>query len=268
MGNQRRSDPTYIDIIQQLREGLIGRVYCARGYYASQRPTIGKGKPAPVPENLNYELWQGPAPRKPYVDNRIPYNWHWFWHWGTGELGNNGVHALDVCRWGTGVDLPTRVTSMGGRYRYEDDQETPDTQDATYEFPGGVQISYHGLSCNSHAHDFIEFYGENGALGFGMRDSYTLYDAKNKVIKTSTEPLNHTAHLANFRDAILSDKSESLNSEIAEAYKSTMMCLLGNIAQRTGRVLHCDPTNGHIQNDADAMKFWKREYEKGWEPTL
>ena len=99
---------------------------------------------------LDYDLWQGPAPRTPYLDNRIHYNWHWFWHWGNGELGNNGIHALDLCRWGLGVEFPTTVVSSGGRYRFHDDQETPDTHVATFEFPGGKQITWQGLSCNKH----------------------------------------------------------------------------------------------------------------------
>jgi hypothetical protein len=114
-------------------------------WYNNQRPTIGFGKAVSVPDWLNYELWQGPAPAKSFKDNLIHYNWHWFWHWGTGELGNNGIHALDVCRWGLGVDCPTRVTSGGGKYRYNDDQETPDTHAVTYEF-GDKAITWEGRS--------------------------------------------------------------------------------------------------------------------------
>ncbi len=156
MGSQRRSGPTYIEAIQKLHEGVIGRLYLSRAWYNNLRPSIGKGVPAEVPPYLDFELWQGPAPRVPYKEYKFNgelsrhYNWHWLWHWGNGELGNNGVHALDVCRWGMDVDYPVRVTSSGGRYRWEDDQETPDTHSVCFEFDGRKQITWDGLSCNKH----------------------------------------------------------------------------------------------------------------------
>ncbi|MEZ6067691.1 MAG: Gfo/Idh/MocA family oxidoreductase [Planctomycetaceae bacterium] len=164
MGSQRRSSPAFQQAVQLLREGVIGKVYLSRSWYNNLRGSIGVGQPADPPEHLNYELWQGPAPRQPYVDNRLPYNWHWLWHWGNGELGNNGVHALDICRWGLGAEYPQRVTSSGGRYRYQDDQETPDTHVVAFEFPNGTQATWQGLSCNKHPCDsgFVAFYGEEG----------------------------------------------------------------------------------------------------------
>ncbi len=134
MGNQRRSMPAAIEAIAQLRSGVIGRVYYAQSWYLNTRPSIGAGKSAPVPEGLDYDLWQGPVPRRPFKSNYLHYNWHWFWHWGNGELGNNGVHAVDTCRWGLGVDYPVQATSVGGRFCHEDDQETPDTNVATFRF--------------------------------------------------------------------------------------------------------------------------------------
>src|SRR5690606_6819673 len=120
VGTQRRSSPTFLQAIERVHRGDLGKVYMARGWINSTRPNIGYGKPADVPENLNYELWQGPAPDRPYQDNLIHYNWHWFWHWGTGELGNNGIHALDVCRWGLRVDCPIQVTCGGGKFHFKD----------------------------------------------------------------------------------------------------------------------------------------------------
>jgi predicted dehydrogenase len=269
MGSQRRSGPGTIEAIQKLREGVIGRVYLARSWYSNLRASIGIGKPAAVPAGLNYDLWQGPAPRVPYVDNRIPYNWHWFWHWGNGELGNNGIHALDLCRWGLGAEFPIRVTSSGGRYRYEDDQETPDTQTVCLEFEGRRQITWEGLSCNKHDRKFVTFYGEGGALDLEGNGTYTVFDANDKEVgKFGTPSVGDIEHIVNLLDAIRNDKPLSLNAEIAEGHKSTLLCHLGNIAQRTGRTLRTDPQNGHILDDAEAMKFWRREYEKGWEPKV
>ena len=164
MGVQRRSTPGVMEAMTKLHAGVIGNVYCVRGWYNNNRPSLGIGKLTAPPATLDYDLWQGPAPRTPYYDNRIHYNWHWFWHWGNGELGNNGVHALDLCRWGLNVEFPTTVVSSGGRYRFHDDQQTPDTHIANYEFLGGKQITWQGLSCNKHSDStgYVSFYGDKG----------------------------------------------------------------------------------------------------------
>ena len=165
LGTQRRSYPSVMEAIGKLKGGVLGRVLMARGWYNNTRASIGHGQAAPVPEWLDYELWQGPAPEKPFRDNFVHYNWHWFWHWGTGELGNNGIHSLDVCRWGLGVDYPIRVTSGGGKYRHDDDQETPDTQTVTFDF-GDKSILWEGRSWHPRGFEGsafgIAFYGEKG----------------------------------------------------------------------------------------------------------
>jgi len=149
MGAQRRSFPNMHAIIPELQKGLIGKMYFGKTWYANNRASIGHGKPVPVPAALDYDLWQGPAPRRPYVDNLTPYNWHWHWNWGTGEALNNGTHEVDVCRWAMGLSWATRVSSNGGRYAFQDDWETPDTQTIAWDFPDGKTMSWEGRSCNN-----------------------------------------------------------------------------------------------------------------------
>jgi predicted dehydrogenase len=268
VGTQRRSSPNYRKAIELVHSGAIGRVYSARATYKGDRGTIGHGVPAEVPARLNYELWQGPAPRTAYLDNRVHYNWHWFWHWGNGELGNNGVHLLDLCRWGLGVDYPTKVSSLGGRYAFDDDQETADTQNTAYEFEGGKLVTWQCHSCNNFAEDFVNFYGETGTIALGGSGDFVQYDKDNKVVYEEKGIMGDSEHAADFLAAIRNDTPDKLNCGIAEAYPSTLMCHLGNISNRTGRTLHCDPANGHILNDNEAMGYWAKPYEPGWEPTV
>ncbi len=271
MGNQRRSWPRIIEAIEEVRKGTIGRAYLAQAWYLNLRGTIGRGKEAPPPADLNYTLWEGPAPHRPYHTNYLHYNWHWFWHWGNGELGNNGIHMLDLCRWGLGVDFPTHVTSTGGRYRYQDDQETPDTHLVCFDFPGRKTITWEGLSCNrlpaGKTADVI-FVGENGSLIIDG-GTYRVYDVAGKQLREVRSDAGGTSdalHLRNFLDAVRGNGR--LASNIEEAHKSTLLCHLGNIAHRTQRALRCDEKDGHIAGDKEAMNFWSREYAQGWEPRV
>jgi predicted dehydrogenase len=268
MGNQRRSWPKIIEAMQLVREGAIGRAYLAQSWYTNNRGSIGHGKETALPKGLDYDLWQGPAPRRAFHSNYLHYNWHWFWHWGNGELGNNGIHMLDLCRWGLGVEFPVRVTSAGGRYRFEDDQETPDTHTAHFEFDGRKKITWEGLSCNRMPNDQpadVIFYGEKGSLAI-HGGGYSIYDEKGKEVRKASGEAGDNVHLSNFLAAVRGETK--LNSEIEEGHKSTLLCHLGNIAQRTGRSLKCNPKDGRILEDREAMAFWSREYEKGWEPKV
>jgi predicted dehydrogenase len=267
MGNQRRSWPAIIEAMEKLRSGAIGRVLYARTWYNNARTTIGRGKQIPVPSNLDYSLWQGPAPERPYVDNLVHYNWHWRWHWGNGELGNNGVHSLDLARWGLGVDYPTRVTFGGGRYHFDDDQETPDTGAATYHF-GDKGAMWDDSSCHPRTNEKltqITFYGEHGSLS-DAGNGYKIYDVKGKEIDQGTGPGGEKGHIQNFLDCIRNGKRP--NSEIEEGHKSTLLCHLGNIAYRTGHTINVDPKTGHIIGDKEAESLWSREYRPGWEPKV
>jgi predicted dehydrogenase len=283
MGNQRRSFPNMQTAIKEIREGVIGTAYCARSWYANNRGSIGHGTVVPVPTSLDYELWQGPAPRRPYKSNVIPYNWHWFWHWGTGEALNNGTHEVDVCRWALGVDFATKVTSTGGRFHFKDDWETPDTQMIGWDFAGEKSITWEGRCCNGFPTERLSrgavIYGTDGtALLEG--NSYTVFDSKNKQVKAlveapEAEGTNTSSatgirldrvHMKNFIDAILTGCP--LNAPIGEAHKSVAMLHLGNISQRVGRSLDCDAADGHILHDDEAMKLWRRDYEPGWDPVV
>ncbi len=283
MGNQRRSWPNVVDAIKQVHDGVIGRVYFAKTWYTNNRESIGIGKVTSVPSWLDYELWQGPAPRRPFKDNVIHYNWHWFWHWGTGEALNNGTHMVDLARWGLNVDYPTRVTSAGGRYRYKDDWETPDTQVITLEFGNEASITWEGRSCNGNHVEGnsvgVIFYGERGAIQIDSGNAYKIFDLKNKLVKSVENTITVDArnaanpsqqldgyHILNFFDGIR--KGTTQNADILGGHKSTLLVQLGNIAQRAGRALNIDPASGRILNDAEAGKYWSREYEPGWEPKV
>jgi predicted dehydrogenase len=283
MGTQQRSAPQSREIIEAVHQGAIGRPYLARGWYANTRVGIGKGKPAAVPAGLDYELWQGPAPRTPYRDNIIHYNWHWFRAWGTGEICNNGTHEIDVCRWALGVEYPTGVTSSGGRYHFEDDWQFPDTQEAVFEFPGGRTIIWQGQSCNG-LQTFgrgrgVEILGTTGSVVVD-RDGYVVYDLKGKstreaaaaqagnALDTSADDAATGLHIANFVEAVRNGSGASLHAPIEEGVKSVHLCHLGNIAHLTGRKLRIDSTSGRIVGDAEAMKSFGRDYAPGWAPSV
>ncbi len=266
-GSQRRSYPGIIEGIQRLHEGAIGRVFYARCWYNNSRTSIGHGKVVPVPAELDYSLWQGPAPERPYVDNLVHYNWHWRWHWGNGELGNNGIHYLDLARWGLGVDYPTRITYNGGRYHFQDDQETPDTGMVAFDF-GDKGISWDYSSCHprkAEKFNLVNFYGEKGTLTL-EGSGYVIYDPEGKVVHQHTAPGNDQQHIGNFLDCIRSGKTPT--AEIEEGQKSTLLCHLGNIAYRTGHTIHFNPKTRKIEHDDAATKLWGREYRKGWEPKV
>ena len=281
MGNQQRSARTSIEIIEAIHNGLIGRTYFGRAWYANTRGPIGHGKVAEVPEGLDYDLWQGPAPHTPYRDNVVHYNWHWFWRWGTGEICNNGTHEIDVCRWALDVDYPTRVTSAGGRYHFDDDWEAYDTQVASFEFDDGKTITWEGRSCNGRPIEGrsrgASIHGEKGTVVLD-RNGYVVYDHDNNMIKEvkrgQAEATLDTRgggsltdlHIVNFLDTIRGDAQ--LMAPIDEGHKSVLLCHLGNIAQHTGRALSCDPATGRILDDDAAMQLWGRDYEPGWEPKV
>ncbi len=270
IGNQRRSSITTREAISKLHAGAIGQVYLARCNFARLRGSIGKSMPSDPPAYLDYELWQGPAPRRPYRDNVVHYQWHWFWHYGNGELGNNGPHCLDLCRWGLQVDYPIRVTSSGGRYCFDDDQETPDTHAVAYEFPGKKQITYHGVSCSQReAGPFVLFYGSDGTMEIDGQGGYTIFDSKNQEVeKVAASGWGQKEHVANFIEAVRANDPALLHQPVLEGHKSTLLCHLGNIAHRTQSHVDCDASNGHVLHKPDQHALWRRDYDPAWEKEI
>ena len=278
MGNQQRSGGTSIRAMADIREGIIGEVYKGEAYYSNNRGSIGKGVEVPVPATLDWDLWQGPAPRTAYKDNVHPYNWHWFRHWGTGEIHNNGTHEIDICRWAMGVGLPETVTSFGGKYTYEDDWEFPDNQQVTYTFSGNRFITWTGHSRGHLKPERpgrgVTLYGSKGSIELS-RNFYKRYDlGGNPVAFYFERGMSETTdtrgmgsldvdHVSNFFDAIR--KGTALHAPIEDASISTMLCHLGNMAQDVGHTLEVDPSSGKVLNSPEAMKAWGREYAKGWE---
>ena len=269
MGTQRRTWPGIVEAIGKVHAGEIGKPLYARTWYNNRRGSIGKGKHTEIPEWLNWELWQGPCTRRPFKDNVVHYNWHWHWHWGNGELGNNGVHGLDVARWGMDVTYPIRVTAGGGKYRHEDDQETPDTMMVTYDFPGNKTITWEGLSWSPlgpHDSGFgISFHGTEGSI-IVRGSGYTQFDIRNKEIGSGSGEGGDPGHFSDFLDAIRTGRRP--NADIEKAHQSTLLCHLGNIAYRTDSRLTTDPENGHIIGNEEAMAHWSKEYAKGWQPQV
>jgi predicted dehydrogenase len=280
MGTQQRSSPHSIEIVEKIHGGLIGRAYYAKAWYSNTRKSIGTGKSAPIPAQLDWELWQGPAPRKPYTDNVQPYNWHWFRTYGTGEALNNGTHEVDVCRWALDVEYPQRVTSTGGRYQFKDDWQFYDTLVTSFDY-GDKMISWEGKSCQG-----MKLYNrDRGAVIMGTtgsvvvdRDGYEIYDLNGKKTSefttgkmTSSSDLRGAdsmtdAHFRNFIGAVCN--GEKLNAPISVGNVSVTTLQLSNIAWEVNRELQVDTKDGKIQGDPQAMKMWGREYEKGWAPHL
>jgi predicted dehydrogenase len=280
MGTQQRSSPHTIEIVAKIHNGLIGRAYFAKAWYSNVRKSIGTGKQVPVPAQLNWDLWQGPAPRRPYMDNVQPYNWHWFRIYGTGETLNNGTHEVDVCRWALGVDYPERIASSGGRYQFKDDWQFYDTLITSFTYPDKM-ISWEGKSCSG-----MKYYGRDrgstivGTTGTVLvdRDGYEIYDLNGR--KTSEVKVGQTtsssdlvgrdsmtdAHFANFIAGIRT--GAKLNAPVAVGNVAVTMLQLSNVAWEVNRELTLDTSNGEILSDSSAMKMWGREYEKGWAPQL
>ena len=282
MGSQQRSSPHTIEIIDKIHNGSIGRAYWAETWYSNRRKPIGIGKPVPVPATLDWELWQGPAPRREYKDNIHPYNWHWFTNWGTGEALNNGTHEVDVARWALGAGFPGRITAAGGRYTAHDDWQFYDTLDTSFLYPDQL-ITWKGDCCSGKS-----TYGrDRGVCVHGTegniivdRDGYDVFDKKDKLLTSYRVPTHAPTssadligadsmtdrHFANLIAAVRT--GEPLRQPVAQGNVAVTMLQLSNIAYFTGRELKTDPQSFAILGDAPAEAMTKRTYAKGWEPKV
>jgi predicted dehydrogenase len=261
-GTQRRSTKYVAEAIGHVHSGAIGKVGMARAWIHQKRSPIGHGKPGQLPAGVDYAMWQGPAQDRPFYPNRFHYNWHWFWNWGTGELGNNGIHGVDVARWGLGVDAPLTVSSGGGKFMFDDDQEVPDTQIATWEFPGSCIVWEHRMWSNhpEEGSGFgIAFYGDKGTLVIGEKT----WSADGVALKPlEPSPDGQKAHVQNFLDCIKSRNTPT--AEIETGFLSTRLCHLGNIAYRVGKKLTFDAAN-ECFHDPEADALLSRHYGSRFE---
>ena len=229
MGNQQRSSITSSMAINDIKKGVIGNVFKGEAYYSNNRGSIGIGKVVAIPDTLDWELWQGPAPRRKYKDNIHPYNWHWFRDWGTGEVHNNGTHEIDICRWALGVDYPETVTSFGGKYAYEDDWEFVDNQQVTFKYSDNKFITWtghsRGLIQPNQPGRGVTIYGSKGTIQLD-RNFYKLYDLGGDLIKNELEIVSNKDSKNNYYvklNTIYSKEIKSKNnSGIASNYEVTV----------------------------------------------
>ncbi|QDU11777.1 Glucose--fructose oxidoreductase precursor [Gimesia aquarii] len=262
-GIHQRSGAHFQSAVDFVRSGKLGNVKLAKAWMIHRRKPIGKKKNASIPTGVNYDLWLGPAAKRPFNPNRFHYNWHWFWDYGTGEMGNWGVHMLDIARWGLGVELPEKISASGGKYFFDDDQETPDTQTVQFSYADKTLLwehrlwSVHGMEGRNAA---AAFYGDRGTLVVD-RGGWKVYDQKEAATSGTSDQA--VTHHRNFVDCIKTRNRPTSDIEIG--HTSSALCHLGNIAYRVGREIHFDKKQACFVNDEQANGFLGREYRQNWE---
>jgi len=272
-GSQIRSSKAVQEAVQSMRDGLIGDVYMGRALCFKWRDTIGRTPVSEVPEGVDYDLWTGPAPKRPFTRNRFHYNWHWFWDTGNGDLGNQGIHEMDVARWGLGVKFPAKVSAIGGHFMFDDDQETPNTLNCAFEFNESGKkkmLEFEVRHWMSNGEATVHEKGNNaignlfyGSKGYLAVDSYSSYKTwLGKEQQKGPEKSEGGDHYLNFIEAVRSRKRETLNAEVEEGAASTVLVHLANISYRVGRTINFDPKTMAILSDAEASKLMTREYRK------
>ena len=273
-GTQVRSTDMMIEAVQLLRKGVIGDVLVCKAWNIQRRGSIGHQQPSDPPEGLDYDLWVGPARMIPYQKNRHQ-GWHWWYHFGTGDMGNDGVHDIDYARWGLGVTQhPRYIFASGGKYFFDDDQEFPDTQQVTFEYPGSgkhgarrMLIYEQRLWSTSYPHNVdsgVEFYGTGGQMFLSRRGKIEVTGERRKRIEHGITPeaQNHEKHVANFVACIHS--GERPNADIEIGHLTSSLCHLGNIATRLGRRLEFDGEREAMQRDPEADQLLTGQYRRHW----
>jgi predicted dehydrogenase len=274
-GTNSRSGVAVREAVDKMREGLIGDVYMARGLCFKWRDTIGHTPEEPVPAGVHYDLWTGPAPLHAFTKNRFHYNWHWNWDYGNGDIGNQGIHEMDIARWGLGVKYPTKVSGMGGHFMFDDDQQTPNTMVSTFEFDEGGKKKFlvfevrHWMS--NHEAGIGEerkaknpntvgniFYGSKGYLAIDGYGQYKTWMGKDQQPGPSRNEDGN--NWANFIEAVRSRKQSDLNAPIEEGFRSTVLVHLANISYRLGRTLEFDAENLKCKGDPEATAMFTRQY--------
>ena len=273
-GTQTRSSEGHMQAFQMLREGVIGDVMIARAWDVQFRGNIGKAQPGDPPAGFDYDTWVGPAPFVPFQSNRHHYTWHWWYDFGTGDAGNDGVHEIDIARWGLGVDTqPSQVAGIGGKYFHDDDQQFPDTLNVVFEYPGDGSVGQRKqlifemrLWCTNYPEGVdngVEFIGSKGRMFISKRGKFFLLAGRNERLDQKPEgPLaaSVAAHQRNFVDAIKGQAEP--HADALTAHLSSSLSHLANLTARTGRSFAFDPETERA-SDEEVDRLLAREYREG-----
>jgi len=262
-GTQRRSSDRFRKAIALLHSGAIGDVYLGRWLFTGPRDSIGFREPEPPPPNLHWDLWLGPAPEQRFNRNLVHYNWHWFWDFGNGEIGNNGVHSMDILRWGMQKGLPSRIQSLGGRFGYKDQAQTPNTQSAQFEYADGTMILCEIRGLYSNEQSGMHFYGSKGSLHLDQQGNFEIFLGRATKPDLQSKDMGdpdqmEVGHFSNFLSAVRANDRRKLTCDIAEGDQSTALCHLANISYRLKRELRFDPASRRFLGDAEADALLSR----------
>ncbi|NLY01030.1 MAG: Gfo/Idh/MocA family oxidoreductase [Rhodopirellula sp.] len=273
VGTQSRSTACVAEAIRRVHAGEIGEVLVAKAWNSQRRGSIGKTQPSDPPAHLDYDLWLGPAPEVPFRANMLPAIWRWWYDFGCGDIGNDGVHDIDVALWGLNPGVhPTTAACLGGKYFFDDDQQFPDTQYAVFEYPQDgssgkkKQLIFEQRIWSPYAQEGYSngaaLYGEEGMLLIGHTSGWRLYGPRNKLLAEQIGRCDLPAHHQNFFDCIRGDQKR-LNADVTSGHRAATVVHLANIAARMGRALQFDPQTEKIVNDAEANALVAREYRDG-----
>jgi predicted dehydrogenase len=273
VGTQSRSTDCVSEAIQRVHEGEIGEVLVAKAWNSQRRGTIGHTQPGSPPEALDFDLWVGPAPMVEYRPNLLHSNWRWWYDFGCGDIGNDGVHDIDVACWGLGATShPTRATCLGGKYFFDDDQQFPDTQNAVFEYPVDgdspkrKQLIFEQRIWSPYVQEGYEngaaFYGTSGCLIIGHNVGWKLYGERNKLIAERQGGADVPAHHQNFFDCVRGAAKKPA-ADIDAGVRAATLVHLANITARVGRTVSFDPQTYTIVGDDEANGLVRRHYRAG-----